>query len=206
MSHSYFGPHLFQINTIPSFPSQNLRGTFQIERTAGTKTWRYGNRARSENNKSHVAGIQGVWGMSHRGCQIIGRRHVSHLLPSEKQDNSKSLYLAFKPFHHLVPIFPDSLPTSHVPGIPDTWNYLPMLEFMKIFALVSLCLLFHFPTSLSDKCVLRALGRPQDYPCPLPPQLPVTPSVRDLRLHSGSYLSASTLRSQASKGSGLSCM
>lgn len=145
-------------------------------------------------------------GWSHRGCQIIGWRHVSHLLPSETQDNSKSLYLAFKPLHHLVPIFPDSLPTSHVPGIPDTWNYLSMLECMKIFASVSWYLLFPFPTSLSDTCVLRGLAGPQDYSCPLPPQLPLSPSVRDLRLHSGSYLSASILRSQASKGYGLSHM
>ena len=49
-------PLLYQLNTIPTFTATHARGTIQIERTVGAKTWRCENMARSEKNKKVQCG------------------------------------------------------------------------------------------------------------------------------------------------------
>lgn len=132
--------------------------------------------------------------------------HFSESTPRDRI-KSKSLFLAFKALHHLVLTLPDLSTAFHVPGVLDTWNYLPLLEFINF---LPLCL-GPFPTSLSDKVCSALQIKPKIIPTPRPhqsgrsvssdsPQLSITTSMRDLILHSRTYLSASILRSQASKG------
>lgn len=102
---------------------------------------------------------------------------MSHLYSLLRRRITPNPFICYpNPFTTCSPFSQTQLPlTSHVPGIPDTWNYLPVLEFMSIFALLSLYLLFPFPPSRPDKCVLRALAGPQDCPCPWPPSFPLLP-------------------------------
>ena len=132
--------------------------------------------------------------------------HFSKSTPKDRV-RPKSLFLAFKALHNLVLTLPDLSTASHVPGILDTWNYLPLLNSWIFYLCV---FVLSLPLYLTNVCWALQI-KARIIPAPLPhqsgrsvssdsPQLSITTSIRDLILYSRTYLSASILRSQASKG------